>query len=197
VRLLWAHLGIAHRRVEVNQVTGGPRTPEFRALNPIGKVPAVRLDDGRILSESGAILFYFAQGTRFWPAGAWTQAQVLRWMFFEQYSHEPYIAVNRYILRFIDDRRGLDDRIEENHAKGVHALAVMEQRLAGAPWLAGNAYSIADIALYAYTHNAHEGGFDLNPYPGIRHWLERIAAEPGYIAQMRETSAEPVVPLVP
>ena len=191
VRLLWSFLGIPHRRVEVNQVTGGPRSDAFRRLNPIGKVPAVKLADGRMLSESGAILFYFARNTGFWPQDPWLQAQTLRWMFFEQYSHEPAIAVNRYIRRFMAADPSHAPKLEENHRKGVHALLVMDQHLLKQDWLA-EAVSIADIALYAYTHNCHEGGFDLAGLDGIRRWLSRIEAMHGYVPQHQETSAEPV-----
>ncbi|MBI1778462.1 MAG: glutathione S-transferase family protein [Proteobacteria bacterium] len=195
VRLLWGYLGIEHARVEVNQVSGGPRTPEFRRLNPIGKVPAVRLDDGRMLSESGAILFYFARGTGFWPEDPWLQTETLRWMFFEQYSHEPAIAVNRYIRRFMAADPAEARRLAENHARGMHALSVMNQHLARQDWFVEGGISIADIALYAYTHNCHEGGFDLTGFDAVRRWLARIEAMQGHFPQMQETSAATVVPL--
>ena len=195
VRLLMSQLGLAHRRVEVNQVRDEPMSPAFRAINPIGKVPALRLADGRLLSESGAILYYLAQGSRFWPAAAWEQAQALRWMFFEQYSHEPYIAVNRYLLRFSQDPAAHAARIEANAVKGRHALSVMEQHLATHSWFTADDYGIADIALYAYSHVAEEGGFDLADYPALRHWLTRVEAQPGYIALMQESSATPVARL--
>jgi glutathione S-transferase len=194
VRLLLAQLGILHRRVEVSQLTADTARPEFRAINPIGKVPTVVFDDGRMLSESGAILHYLAAGSRFWPEDRWQQAQVLRWMFFEQYSHEPAIAVNRFLRVYT----GTDDRtsqIEANHRRGMHALAVMDAHLAGASWFGGEAYSIADIALYAYTHVAGEGGFDLAPFAHVRQWLERVRNQPGHILLMQETSAEPVTDL--
>ncbi len=196
VRLLLARLGIAHVRVEVNQVDGDPKTPEFRAINPIGKVPALRFDDGRVLSESGAILYYLAQGTPMWPDGPWHHAQVLRWMFFEQYSHEPAIAVNRYILNYMADASGQAARVAENAEKGAHALGVMEAQLGAQDWLAAGRHTIADIALYAYTHTANEAGFDLAAYPAIGRWLARIAAQPGHIGQMEETSAAPVERLI-
>jgi glutathione S-transferase len=192
VRLLLAQLDIPHRRVEVNQVRGEPKSPAFLALNPIGKVPAVQLEDGRVLSESGAILFYLAQGTAFWPATAWEQAQVLRWIFFEQYNHEPYIAVNRYLLRFSKDPGGAAARIAANAEKGKQALEVMERHLRDHDWFGIGQYSPADIALYAYTHVAHEGGFDLAGYPAVLGWLARARARPGHIGLMQETSAEPV-----
>ncbi len=194
VRLLLAQLGIPHRRVEVSQLTGDTATPAFRAINPIGKVPAVRLDDARVLSESGAILYHFARGTQFWPADPWDQAQTLRWMFFEQYSHEPPIAGNRYWLRYqsAEARAGKEQMIEANRARGAHALAVMEGHLAAHSWFSGPEYGIADIALYAYTHVAEEGEFSLAPFTAVRSWVDRVAAQPGHIALLQETSAEPV-----
>jgi glutathione S-transferase len=194
VRLLLAQLGLAHRRIEVSQLTGDTSRPEFRAINPIGKVPTLVFDDGRMLSESGAILHYLAAGTRFWPDDRWQQSQVLRWMFFEQYSHEPAIAVNRFLRVYT----GTDDRtsqIEANHRRGMHALSVMDDHLARHDWFGGASYSIGDIALYAYTHVAPEGGFDLTPFANVRQWLERVANQPGHILLRQETSAEPVVDL--
>jgi glutathione S-transferase len=194
VRLLLAQLGIPHRRVEVSQLTDDTARPAFRAINPIGKVPTVVFDDGRMLSESGAILHYLAAGTRFWPADPWPQAQVLRWMFFEQYSHEPAIAVNRFLRVYT----GPDDRtsqIEANHRRGMRALAVMDAHLGRHDWFGGDRYSIADIALYAYTHVADEGGFDLAPFGNIRRWLGHVRSQPGHVLLMQETSAEPVVDL--
>jgi glutathione S-transferase len=194
VRLLLAQLKIPYRRVDTTQNRGEPATAGFRAINPIGKIPTVVLDDGRMLSESGAILFYFAQGSRFWPRDDWDQAQVMRWMFFEQYSHEPYIAVNRHWKLHLPqaEQDALAERIAANHARGVQALNVMEQQLVSADWLVAGGYTIADMALYAYTHTADDGGFDLEPYPGIRRWLDRMRAQPGHIPQMREEAGVPV-----
>jgi glutathione S-transferase len=194
VRLLLAQLGIPHRRIEVSQLTADTARPQFRAINPIGKVPTVVFDDGRMLSESGAILHYLAAGSRFWPEDRWEQAQVLRWMSFEQYSHEPAIAVNRFLRVYTgaDDRTG---QIEANHRRGMHALAVMDAHLAEASWFGADTYSIADIALYAYTHVAGEGGFDLVGFANVRHWLERVRDQPGHILLMQETSIEPVTDL--
>jgi len=192
VRLLLAQLDIPHRRIDVDQVRGEPSSEPFRAINPIGKVPALQLEDGRVLSESGAILFYLAQGSPFWPDDVWEQAQVLRWMFFEQYNHEPYIAVNRYLLRFSKDPGAVAARIAANAIKGKHALETMERHLREHDWFGADRYSLADIALYAYTHVAHEGGFDLAEYPSVMAWLSRARARPGHIGLMQETSAEPV-----
>ena len=195
VRLLLAQLGIAYRRVDTTQNRGEPQSPEFRAINPIGKIPMVVFDDGRMLSESGAILFYFARDTALFPDDAWEQANVLRWMFFEQYSHEPNIAVNRHWKLHLPpaEQERLAPRIADNHARGERALAIMEQQLMCSDWLAVDRYTIADIALYAYTHTAAEGGFDLGAYPAVRRWLDRARARPGYIPQMQEEPGVPVV----
>ena len=188
VRLLLARLRVPYRRVDTTQNRGEPATAGFRAINPIGKIPTVVFDDGRVLSESGAILFYFAQGSRFWPTDDWLQAEVMRWMFFEQYSHEPYIAVNRHWKLHLSaaEQAALAERLAANHARGVQALDVMERQLGFGDWLVADGCTIADIALYAYTHTADDGGFDLAPFAGIRRWLDRVAAEPGHILQMRE-----------
>jgi glutathione S-transferase len=195
VRLLLAQLGIPYRRVDTTQNRDETRTPQFQAINPIGKVPTVVFDDGRMLSESGAILFYFARDTALFPGDAWDQASVLRWMFFEQYSHEPYIAVNRHWKLHLPpaEQAQLAQRIADNHARGELALAVMEQQLGGNDWLAAGRHTIADIALYAYTHTAAEGGFDLARYRGIRRWLERVRAQPDHVPQMAAEDAVPVV----
>jgi len=194
VRLLLAQLDIPHRRIEVSQLTDDTSRPEFRAINPIGKVPTLVFDDGRMLSESGAILHHLANGTPFWPEDRWQQAQVLRWMFFEQYSYEPAIAVNRFLRVYTgpDDRTG---QIEANHRRGTHALAVMDDHLAQNEWFGAPRYSVADIALYAYTHVANEGGFGLASFRHIGRWLDRVRYQSGHIRLMQETSAEPVVNL--
>ncbi|MGD9510514.1 MAG: glutathione S-transferase family protein [Geminicoccaceae bacterium] len=180
-RLLLAQLGIPCRRVELDILKGETRTPEFLARNPNGRVPALELEDGTVLSESDAILFYLAEGTPYLPDDRLGRAQVLQWLFFEQYSHEPFIAVARYILHLLPPdtlRRAELPRLEQG---GHAALGVMERRLAGHPFLVADRYTVADIALYAYTHVAHEGGFDLTGYPGVRTWLERVAGQPGHI----------------
>jgi glutathione S-transferase len=194
VRLLLAQLGIPYRRVDTTQNRGEPATLEFRAINPMGKIPTIVFDDGRMLSESGAILYLLARDTALFPADAWDQANVLRWMFFEQYSHEPYIAVNRHWKLHLPlaEQARRAHRIAHNQARGEQALEVMEQRLTDSAWLAAGRYTIADIALYAYTHTAAVGGFDLAPHPGIRAWLDRVGAQPGHIPQMQEEPAVPV-----
>ena len=194
VRLILARLGIAYRRVDTTQNRGEPQSAAFRAINPIGKIPAVVFDDGRMMSESGALLFYFAQDTALFPDERWDQANVLRWMFFEQYSHEPYIAVNRHLLLHLGaaERTEMAARIADNHVRGNAALAVMEQHLARHDWLAAGRSTIADIALYAYTHSAADGGFDLSRYPAVGRWLDRVRAEPGHIGQFDEAAVEAV-----
>lgn len=183
VRLLLEQLGREYRWVEVDSSKGETRTPEFLALNPNGRVPVIALDDGRVLAESNAILCWLAEGTPFLPEDAWQRAQALAWMFFEQYSHEPYVAVARFIRGWTpadSPRRAaeLPRCLERGHA----ALAVMERHLSAEAWFSGPAYGIADIALFAYTDVAHEGGFDLAPYPAIRDWLVRVSATPGFVA---------------
>jgi glutathione S-transferase len=196
-RQILAHLCIAHRRVEISQVAGDTARAEFLAINPMGKVPALRFDDGRVLSESGAILLHFAQGTHYWPRDSWDQAQALRWMFYEQYSHEPAIAVNRYILKFMPpaERQERAPLLAANAERGQRALLMMEAHLAGHDWFTGPEYGVADIALYAYTHMAEDGGFDLSSLPHIRRWLDEVRRQAGHIELFQETSAEPVVTL--
>jgi glutathione S-transferase len=180
-RLLLRQLGIPFERVELDILKGETRTPEFLAKSPNGRIPALELEDGTVLAESNAILFYLADGTPFLPEGRLERAQALQWLFFEQYSHEPFIAVARFIRHFLPEdnpRRADLPRLEQG---GHAALGVMERRLADRPFLVADRYTIADIGLYAYTHVADEGGFDLEPYPGVRRWLERVAAQPGHV----------------
>jgi len=195
VRLLLAQLGVAYRRIDTTQNRGEPATAQFCAINPIGKIPTLVFDDGRMLSESGAILFYFARDTALLPSEAWDQANVLRWMFFEQYSHEPAIAVNRHWKLHLSaaEQAALAPRIADNHTRGLQALSVMEQQLSGHDWLAAGRYTIADIALYAYTHTAADGGFGLKPYRAIRGWLDRVRAQRHHVPQMREEAGVPVM----
>jgi glutathione S-transferase len=182
VRLLLTLLGLPYRLIQKNIIKGETRSPDFLALNPNGRIPLVLLEDGRKLAESDAIIFYFAEATRFLPTDRYQRAEALQWMFFEQYSHEPYVAVARFLL--IHPEAVPPERLAELGARqkgGYAALDVMERHLAGRRYFVGDAISIADIALYAYTHVADEGGFDLARYPAIRGWLERVRAEPGYI----------------
>jgi glutathione S-transferase len=181
-RLLLAQLGVPFERVEYDIDRAETRTPEFLRMNPNGRVPVLELEDGRFLPESNAILFYLAEGTPFLPDARFERAQVLRWAFFEQYSHEPNIASPRYWithnLPMTEERRVT---LEPKRKLGYAALGVMEGHLKDHEFFVGDRYSIADIALYAYTHVAHEGGFDLSRFPSINAWLERVAAQPGHV----------------
>jgi glutathione S-transferase len=183
VRLLLSHLNRQFRIVAVSSLPGATRGAEFLAMNPIGKVPTVEFDDGRFLAESNAILLHFAEGTRFLPSDPYDRAKAYEWLSFEQYSHEPAIAVRRALMVYPERRaEATPDRMAVLLAAGNRALAVMEQRLRAAEWLAGNSFSIADIALYAYTHMAHQGGYDLHPYPGLGKWLSRVRELPGHVS---------------
>ncbi len=189
VRLLLEQLGREYRWVEVDSTAGATRSADYLAKNPNGKVPIIEIDDGRVLTESNAILCYLAEGTPYWPDDAWQRAQALSWMFFEQYSHEPYIAVARFICGWTPldaPRRAELPRLRE---RGHQALAVMQRHLATQPWFTGSAYGVADVALFAYTDVAADGGFDLAPYPAIRDWLGRVRATPGFVA-MAEPNTE-------
>jgi glutathione S-transferase len=181
VKLLMRLLGIGHEWIHVDIMQGESRTPEFLAMNPNGKVPVVRLPDGRYLSESNAILNYLAEGSEYLPAARYERAQVLQWQFFEQYSHEPCIATSRYIIRYLGRPPEQEPRLREKAAPGYKALDVMERHLSSRPFFVGDQYTIADITLYAYTHVAEEGGFDLAKYANIRAWLDRVANQPGHV----------------
>lgn len=181
VRLLLAQRGLAFRRIEMNVDDGSTRTPEFLLVNRNGKVPAVVLEDGISLAESNAILFYFAEATPFWPGDKLQRAQVLQWMFFEQYNHEPTIAVVRHWVAHLGKTPANEPQLPAKIAGGYRALDVMEDHLKQHDYFVGSGYSIADIALYAYTHVAHEGGFDLARYPAITAWLARVAGQKGHI----------------
>jgi glutathione S-transferase len=183
VRLLLAHLARPYRYVPVDILAGESRTPEFLARNPNGRIPVLELDDGTCLAESNAILYYLAQGTRWWPDHPLAQAQILQWMCFEQYSHEPNIATVRFWLTHKPqaDTPTYREILAQKRSNGQAALAVMERHLAGHDWFVGGTYSIADIALYAYTHVADEGGFDLAPHAAVRAWLARVCAQPGHV----------------
>ena len=179
--LLMTQLGIPFEWQEVDILRGESRTPEFLARNPNGKIPLLELEPGRHLAESNAMLCYLAEGSALLPTERWARAKVLEWLFFEQYSHEPYIATVRFWVHYQKRGEELKAKIAEAMPRGHAALAVMEQQLAKTPFLTGEAYTIADIALYAYTHVAHEGGFDLSPYPALRAWLARVAATPDFV----------------
>lgn len=182
VRLAAARLGLPLELVDIDILKGESRTGDFLARNPNGRVPTLEFDDGRTLAESNAIMFHLAEGTALLPAARFARAEALQWMFFEQYSHEPYIAVARFWHSIkLGGREEKKDRFPEWHERGYQALAVMERHLSTRDWFAGDACSIADIALYAYTHVAHEGDFDIAPYKAIGAWMERLRAEPGHV----------------
>ena len=179
VRLLLAHLGLDYERRELDVVDRSNRAEVLGDLNPGLRVPTLVLDDGRPLGESGAILNYLAEGTEYIPEGAYDRAKMLQWMFFEQYSHEPYVAVPRFWLT-----KGVEvdpETLAERQRVGYLAFDAKESHLAGHDYLAAERYTLADIALYAYTHVAHEGGFDMGGYPAIAAWLERVGAQPNHI----------------
>jgi glutathione S-transferase len=183
VRMALDLLGLPYRWQETDLMQGATRTPEFLAMNPNGKVPVLAIDGQVFLPESNAILWYLGEGTRLVPGDRLARTQMLQWMFFEQYTHEPSIAVARFIRVFA--RRDDDPRLPDLLKRGHAALGVMEKHLADRDWFAGEALSLADLALFAYTHRAGDGGFDLAAYPAVRGWLARVAATPG-ITEMPE-----------
>ncbi|MDQ2078415.1 glutathione S-transferase family protein [Marinimicrobium sp. ABcell2] len=183
VRLLLSHLSQPYQYVPIDILRGESRTTEFLQKNLNGRIPVLELDNGSSLPESNAILYFLAQGTDYWPTQPFEQAQVMQWLFFEQYSHEPNIATPRFWLTI----KGLDDTpfnrqlLAQKQEAGNQALAVMNEHLQTRRFFVADRYSIADIALYAYTHEAHEGGFDLSRYPAVVAWLERVSAQPGHV----------------
>ncbi len=181
VRLLLAQLEIPYERIERDIMTGETRTPEYLAINPNGRIPVLELEDGRRLAESNAIMVYLAEDTPYLPGDRWGRAQILQWMFFEQYNHEPNIAVARFWAMHLAPGSKSEAELADKHEKGYAALDVMALRLNDHDFLVGGHYSVADIALYAYTHVAEEGGFELDRYPAVGRWLERVRAEPRYI----------------
>ena len=181
VKLALEQVKLPYRWIEVSTAKGETRTPAFLARNPNGQVPTLELEDGSFLPESGAILHYLAEGSPLLPADRLARARVLQWMFFEQYSHEPCIAVARAILRYQPPDSPRRAELPRLQARGYQALAVMDRHLAGEPFFAAGRYTIADIALYAYTHCAADGGFDLAAYPGVRAWLARVKEMPGHV----------------
>lgn len=196
LRMLLGHLGRVEGRdfrwVETDSANGATRTTGYLAKNPNGKVPMIETDDGRVMVESNAILAWLADDTPYFAGDAWRRAQTLSWMFFEQYSHEPYIAVARFICGWTppDSPRRADlPRLRE---RGHQALAVMERHLAANAWFSSVGYGIADIALFGYTHCAADGGFDLAAYPAIRDWLARVRAQPGFVPMPPFVSPQPM-----
>jgi len=181
LRLLCEQLGREYRWVETDNTRGQTHTPEFLARNPNGKVPVIELEDGRILTESNAILCWLAEGTEYFGGDAWQRAQTLSWMFFEQYSHEPYIAVARFIRGWTEADSPRRAELPKCLERGDAALAVMEKHLSAHEWFSGTHYGVADIALFAYTHCAADGGFDLSRYPQVSRWLDRVRATPRFV----------------
>lgn len=181
VKLLLSFLNIQHDWQHIDILNKETQTREFLSLNPNGKIPIVVFDNGQVLCESNAILSYFAEGTPYLPTDRYQKAKVYEWLFFEQYSHEPYIAVARFIQKY----QGMPEhRLEEYQSLqsgGYKTLKIMEHQLSQSAFLVGNSISIADIALYAYTHVAHEGGFDLASYPNIERWIDAISSMEGYV----------------
>ncbi len=182
LRLAMTQLGIAFRRIEKDITRGETRTADFLAINPNGRIPVLVTPEGQVLPESNAALWYLARESQFMPKDAFQQAQVLQWMFFEQYNHEPNIATSRYWIHVLGEREKYAEALLEKQQKGHDALGVMEAHLSGRDFFVGSDYSIADIALYAYTHVADQGGFSLDAYPEIRGWLERVERQPAYVS---------------
>jgi glutathione S-transferase len=181
LQLAATQLGIDYDWHEVDIMAGETRTPEYRAMNANGKVPLMALPDGRYLPESNAILGYLADGTALAGNDRYTRANVLQWMFFEQYSHEPYIATSRFIVQYLGNPPERQDELVQKRKLGFRALKIMDRHLSSHDFFANDAYSIADIALFAYTHVAHEGGFDLSDYPNLNEWLDRVRNTPNFV----------------
>jgi glutathione S-transferase len=179
-RQILAHRGLEYERVELDVIDRSNRADVLGGKNPALRVPTLELDDGETLAESNAILWYLGDGTEYVPADPLDRARVLQWMFFEQYEVEPALAVARFWISILGQRD--EEKLEPKWQAGSRALAAMDGHLAGRDWLVGNAYSIADISLYGYTHVADEGGFDLSQYPAVEAWLERVAAVPGHVS---------------
>ena len=181
IRLLLTQLDIPFERISVDIVKGETRTPEFLQKNPNGKIPLLELEPGKYLSESNAIIYYLSQNTPFFPTETFEQAQVMQWMFFEQYSHEPNIATSRYWISILGKAEEYKEALQQKYKAGNQALSVMEKHLKQYQFFVGNCYSIADICLFAYTHVADEGGFNLTQYPAIESWIQRVKEHPKYI----------------
>lgn len=187
VRLLLEQLERPYLWQEVNILQGESRSENFLAMNPTGQVPTLEIEAGKYLAESNAMLCYLAEGTAFLSDDPYLRAQTLSWMFYEQYSHEPYIAVARFICRFLPADSPRRAELPHLHERGRQALQLMEQHLVNKPFFVNGQYSIADIALYAYTHCAAEGGFELSPYPALRGWLARVEQQPRYVGMTAKT----------
>jgi glutathione S-transferase len=180
IKLLCSELAIDYVWRELDILAGATRTPEFLAMNPNGKIPLLELADGRHLAESNAILCYLGDGTGLAGSDRFERARILQWMFFEQYSHEPHIATSRFIVRYLGNPPERRADLEQKRAQGDRALDVMDRQLKQTPFMAGEKFTLADIALFAYTHVADEGGFDPGARRGIADWLQRIMSRPNY-----------------
>lgn len=182
VRLILSLLDMDFKTIQYDVVKGETRTEDYLSnINKNGRIPVLQFEDGRCLAESNAILFYMAQDTKYFPTDKWEQAKVMEWLFFEQYSHEPFVAVAKFILTMLPEDTPRRDEIPTLHEKGYTALQIMEDHLSENDYLVGGSITIADIALYAYTHKAYMGDFDMSRFPAINEWCGRIEAEPNYI----------------
>ncbi|BCL38096.1 glutathione S-transferase family protein [Nostoc sp. MS1] len=186
VRLLLTQMGVPFEREEVNILKGESRTSEFLSKNPNGRIPVLEIAPGKYLSESNAILLYLSEYTEFLPSDRYLKAQVLQWLFFEQYSHEPYIATSRFWVSILGKAEEYREALEQKREPGYAALKVMENHLRHHSFFVDERYTIADIALFAYTHVAEEGGFDLTHFPAIQAWIERVKSQSGYISITHE-----------
>ncbi len=182
VRLLLTQLGIPFERIDIDILKAETRTPEFFSKNPNGRVPVLETESGQFLAESNAILFYLSANTDFFPNNHFEQSQVLQWLFFEQYSHEPFIATSRYWISILGKAEEYREALNQKRQPGYAALAVMEQHLTQHNFFVGERYTIADIGLFAYTHVANEGEFDLSRFPAINAWIKRVQAQPRHIS---------------
>ncbi|MEA5596154.1 glutathione S-transferase family protein, partial [Rivularia sp. UHCC 0363] len=181
IRLLLTQIGMPFERIEINILKGESRTTNFLSINQNGKIPVLEISEGKYLAESNAILMYLSEGTEFLPYDRFFKAQVLQWLFFEQYSHEPFIATSRYWISILGKADEYKEALKEKRDRGYAALEVMENHLTGKTFFVAQRYTIADIALFAYTHVADEGGFDLSKFKAILAWIERVKAQHGYI----------------
>ncbi|MEH2015013.1 glutathione S-transferase family protein [Nostoc sp.] len=182
IRLLLTQLGMPFERIELNILKGETQTPEFLSKNPNGKIPLLEIEPGKYLAESNAILVYLSEGTEFLPYDRFLRAQVLQWLCFEQYSHEPFIATSRFWISILGKTEEYSEAIKQKRELGYTALSLMDKHLTSHIFFVGECYTIADIALFAYTHVADEGGFDLTQFPAIQAWIERVKAQPRYIS---------------
>lgn len=182
IRLLLTQLDIPFDRTTIDILKGESRTPEFLLKNPNGRIPVLEIAPGKYLSESNAIMFYLSEGTEFFPADKWERSQVMQWLFFEQYSHEPFIATSRFWISLLGKAEEYKEALQQKQAPGYAALGVMEKHLAENEFFVGDRYSIADIGLFAYTHVAGEGGFDLTRFPAIQKWIDRVQSQPRHIS---------------